>query len=230
MALREDLDRVAQAALALAEQGEELAGIVPAEPQEGERTYLCAFASGDERTWLVLDDAEAPVTDREAVRRAATIAAMCELADESAGGGELDELRDRLMTIRLTESPDGIEEAEEAALALQQVIGAPPRVAEPGYLDRVGAATRRLELRSAIRAIAVCRGDEGGHGLRRGICCGCRVSLQATARLRARGYRSESWKAFPSAATRRTSCEGSANSPNDRPSRWPMRSVSSSPR
>ena len=151
MALREDLDRVAQAALALAEQGEELARIVPAEPQEGERTYLCAFASGDERTWLVLDDAEAPVTDREAVRRAATIAAMCELADESAGGGELDELRDRLMTIRLTESPDGIEEAEEAALALQQVIGA-PRVAEPGYLDRVGAATRRLELRSAIRA------------------------------------------------------------------------------
>ena len=55
--------------VALAEEGEELAGIVPAEPQEAERTYLCAFASGDERTWLVLDDAEAPVTDREAVRR-----------------------------------------------------------------------------------------------------------------------------------------------------------------
>lgn len=146
MALRDDLDRVAQAARALAEQGEELAGIVPAEPQDGERTYLCAFASGDERTWLVLDDAEAPVIDREAVRRVASIAAMCELAEESAGGGELDELRDRLMTIRLTESPEGIEEAEEAALALQQVIGAPPRVAEPEYLDRVGAATRRLEL------------------------------------------------------------------------------------
>jgi len=146
MALLDDIDRVAQAALALAEQGEELAGIVTAEPQEGERTYLCAFSNGDERTWVVLDDAEAPVTDREAVRRAATIAAMCELADESAGGGELDELRERLMTIRLTESPEGIEEAEEAALALQQVIGAPPRVAEPGYLDRVGAATRRLEL------------------------------------------------------------------------------------
>ena len=146
MTLRDDLDRVAQTALGLAEPGDELAGIVPAEPQEGERTYLCAFASGDERTWVVFDDAGAPVIDREAVRRTATIAAMCELAEESAGGGELDELRDRLMTIRLTESPEGIEEAEEAALALQQVIGAPPRVAEPGYLDRVGAATRRLEL------------------------------------------------------------------------------------
>ena len=146
MALRDDLDRVAQAALALAEHGEELAGIVPAEPQEGERTYLCAFASAEERTWLVLDDTGAPVIDREAVRRAASIAAMCELAEESAGGGELDELRDRLVTIRLTESPDGIEEAEEAALALQRVIGSPPRLAEPAYLDRVGAATRRLEL------------------------------------------------------------------------------------
>jgi hypothetical protein len=146
MALRDDLDRVAQAALALAEHGEELTGIVPAEPREGERAYLCAFASGDERTWLVLDDTGAPVTDREAVRRTASIAAMCELAEESAGGGELDELRDRLVTIRLTESPAGIEEAEEAALVLQQVIGAPPRVASPGYLDRVGAATRRLEL------------------------------------------------------------------------------------
>jgi hypothetical protein len=146
MALRDDLDRVAQAALALAEPGEELTGILPAEPREGERAYLCAFARGDERRWLVLDDTEAPVTDREAVRRTASIAAMCELAEESAGGGELDELRDRLVTIRLTESPDGIEEAEEAALALQHVIGAPPRVANPGYLDRVGAATRRLEL------------------------------------------------------------------------------------
>jgi hypothetical protein len=146
MSLRDDLDGVAQAALALAEHGEELAGIVPAELREGERTYLCAFASGEGRTWLVLDDSEAPVTDREAVRRTATIAAMCELAEESAGGGELDELRDRLVTIRLTESPEGIEEAEDAALALQRVIGAPPRVAEPGYLDRVGAATRRLEL------------------------------------------------------------------------------------
>jgi hypothetical protein len=146
MALRDDLDRVAQAALALVEAGEELAGIVPAEPREGERTYLCGFASGEERRWLVLDDAGEPLTDREAVRRAASIAAMCELAEESAGGGELDELRDRLVTIRLTENPEGIREAEEAALALQQVIGAPPRVAEPAYLDRVGAATRRLEL------------------------------------------------------------------------------------
>ncbi len=145
MALRNDLDRAAAAAARFAERGEELAGVVPAEAAPGERTYLCAFGAGEARTWLVLGAAGEPVTKRDAVRRSASIAAMCELAEESAGGGELGELRERLVAIRLTESPLGIEEAEEAALALEQTIGSPPRLAEPSYLDRVGAATRRLE-------------------------------------------------------------------------------------
>lgn len=146
MALSDDVARAAEAAAALAGEDERVLGIVPAEPEPGERRYLIAFARGDERTWLVLDAHGAHVTAREDVRRTASIAAMCELAEESAGGGELDELRDRLVTLRLTESPPGIEEAEEAALELQRVIGSPPRVAEPAYLDRVGVATRRLEL------------------------------------------------------------------------------------
>jgi hypothetical protein len=146
MALSDDVDRAAEAAAALASDDERVLGIVPAEPEPGARRYLVAFARGEERTWLVLDAQGAPVTEREEVRRAASIAAMCELAEESAGGGELDELRDRLVTLRLTESPPGIEEAEEAALELQRVIGSPPRVAEPAFLDRVGVATRRLEL------------------------------------------------------------------------------------
>ncbi|MEP6909308.1 MAG: hypothetical protein ABI896_02610 [Actinomycetota bacterium] len=145
MGLREDLDRAAVAATRFAGAGEELTGVVPAEPEPGERTYLCAFAAGEERTWLVLDDRGEPLTSRDAVRRTVSITAMCELAEESAGGGELEELRERLVAIRLTEAPLGIEKAEEAALALEQVIGAPPRLAEPAYLDRVGAATRRLE-------------------------------------------------------------------------------------
>ena len=80
------------------------------------------------------------------MREAASIAAQCELAEETAGGGDLDELRRQLVTLRLTEAPSGIEEAEDAALALERTIGAPPRVASPSYLDAVGAATRRLEL------------------------------------------------------------------------------------
>jgi hypothetical protein len=152
VALRDDLDRVARAAAALAGPGEELAGVVAAEPGPGVRTYLCAYTRGDDRSWLVLDESGEPVTDRARVRGTASIIGLSELAEESAGGGELDELRERLVTLRLTESPPGIEEAEAAAVAAgplapdpERTIGAPPRVAEPAYLDRVGAATRRLE-------------------------------------------------------------------------------------
>ena len=145
MALRDDLERAAAAAAQLAGPGEQLEGVVPAEAEPGERTYLCAYVAGETRTWLVLDGAGQQVTSREVVRRTASITALCELAEESAGGGELEELRGQLAALRVTERPPGIEEAEEAALALEQAIGAPPRLAEPAFLDRIGAATRRLE-------------------------------------------------------------------------------------
>ena len=145
MGLREDLDRIAAAAAPYARDGEQLAGVVPSLAEPDERTYLCAFAGGDEQAWLVVDDAAEPVTSREVVRRTASIIALTELAEETAGGGDLQELREQLVAIRLTENPEGIEEAEEAALGLERAIGAPPRLAEPAFLDRVGAAARRLE-------------------------------------------------------------------------------------
>jgi hypothetical protein len=143
--LREDLDRIAASVAALAEEGEQVAGVVSAQAEPDERTYLCAFVRGDERTWLVLDDDAAVVASREVVRRTASIIALCELAEDRAGGGELQELREQLVALRMTEHPEGIEEAEEAALELERTIGAPPRLAEPAFLDRVGAAARRLE-------------------------------------------------------------------------------------
>ena len=79
------------------------------------------------------------------MRDTASIVAVCELAEETAGGGELEELRQQLVTLRMTENPAGIEEAEAAALALEQTIGAPPRIASPGRLDEVGAAAQTLE-------------------------------------------------------------------------------------
>jgi hypothetical protein len=143
--LREDLERIAVSAAGFAANGERVTGVVPARAEPDERTYLCAFDRGEERTWLVLDDEGAATTSREVVRRTASIIALCELAEERAGGGDLQELREQLVALRLTESPDGIEEAEEAALNLERAIGAPPRLAEPAFLDRVGAAARRLE-------------------------------------------------------------------------------------
>jgi hypothetical protein len=78
------------------------------------------------------------------VRDAVSIAALCELADENAGGGDLSDLRSRLVSLRLTEHVE-VDEADEAALALESVVGSPPRVATPAHLDAVGAATLRLE-------------------------------------------------------------------------------------
>ncbi len=144
MELYADLQRVAAAARQLAAVGEELAGVIATEPEAGRRVYLCAF-HGASRTWLALDDETLPVDDRARVRSAVSIAALCELAEESAGGGKLEELRAQLVSLRLTEHPEGIEEAEAAALDLERTLGAAPRLATPAYLDSVGTATRRLE-------------------------------------------------------------------------------------
>jgi hypothetical protein len=146
VALVEELERIAAAAAGHAGADERLTGVLAAEAEPGERLYLCSFEDGDGvRSWLALDPEGAPVADRAAVRDAVSIAALCELAAEAAGGGDLEELRARLVALRLSENPPGIDEAEEAALELERAIGAEPRVATPAYLDGVGAATRRLE-------------------------------------------------------------------------------------
>jgi hypothetical protein len=143
--LKDDLARIAEAAAAFAADGERVSAVLAAEPPAGGRVYLCAYSEGDRITWLALDDRGEPVTDRERVRAAASLVALAEVAEESAGGGELDELLSRLVALRLTENPEGIEEAEAALIALQRALGTPPRVATAAFLDEVGAATRRLE-------------------------------------------------------------------------------------
>jgi hypothetical protein len=133
-----------QAAAVAAASGE-VSAVLAAEPASGKRYYLVAFGEGDERKWLVLDASFEPVTDRERIREVASIVVLCELAGELAGGGQLEELRSRLAEVRMTEHPPGIEDAEDAALALERAIGAPPIVASAAYLDEVGARTRELE-------------------------------------------------------------------------------------
>ena len=141
MALREELERIAAAAAAHGE----VAGVLAAEPARGRRLYLVALGAEAERRWIVLDGEGLFVDRRDEVRDTASIVAMCELAGDLAGGGDLESLRSQLAQVRMVEQPPGIEEAEEAALALERVIGAPPRVATPWYLDEVGVATRALE-------------------------------------------------------------------------------------
>jgi hypothetical protein len=93
VALDLELRRIAEAAVAYCAEGEELAGIVPAEPAVGVRVYVCAYRDGEKASWLVLDAEGAPVEDRSLVRDAISIAALYELAEEVAEPGGEEEAR-----------------------------------------------------------------------------------------------------------------------------------------
>jgi hypothetical protein len=144
MSIAEDVGRIASAAAAFAEPGEALVGVLATETL-GRHIYLCAFESAEGHAWLALDADAEPVTEGRLVREAASLAALCEVAEESAGGGHLPELRARLAELRETDNPVGIEEAEAAAAALADTLQAEPRIASGAYLDVLGSASRRLE-------------------------------------------------------------------------------------
>jgi hypothetical protein len=145
MELGAQLEGIAARAAGHAEGQEVVAAVIPAESSLG-RVYLCAYRRrDDETTWLLLDTDGEPVVERAAVRDAASLVALVELAEDSAGGGELDELRSRLVGLRLTENPPGLEDAIAAVDELERTVGAPPRIASAEHLERVGAAVRKLE-------------------------------------------------------------------------------------
>lgn len=145
MDLSQELAAAAAAARVFAAGGEEVVAAIPAEPATGVRVYLCAFAAGEQRTWLALDRAAQPVRDRGLLRDAVSIAALCELAEDSAAGGNLDELRRRLEELARVERDELAAEALAALSVLEQALEPPPRVASAVYLDRIGSATRALE-------------------------------------------------------------------------------------
>ncbi len=86
MALSEDVSRIAAAAAAHAGPDEAVAAVLPVETAVGERVYLAAFAdAAGSQEWLALTDDGAPLTSRDRVREAASIAALVEVAEEAAG-------------------------------------------------------------------------------------------------------------------------------------------------
>ena len=145
MALTEELARVAEAAGRFASAGEEVTAVIPAEPEPGLRVYVCAYGLDEHRTWLALGADGRPVHSRAVVRAAVSIAALCEIGEEAAGGGDLADLLARLEELRQTNAPEGVEDAIAAAIELRETLRDSPRLASPAYLDAVGAATRRLE-------------------------------------------------------------------------------------
>jgi hypothetical protein len=95
--LSDELEQIAGAARAYAEDGEELAAVIPAEPAQDVRVFLCAFsAGGDERSWIALRPDGKAVLDRSLLRDAVSIAALCELAEDYADGVDAIEEPPRL--------------------------------------------------------------------------------------------------------------------------------------
>jgi hypothetical protein len=182
--LADELERIRELAAVLAGSGDVISGILAAEPAAGRRTYVCSFDDADGlRSWLALRADGTPVTRRSELRAAVSIAAMCEVAAEAAGGGEVDELVARLAELRAREAPEGIAQAEAAARELRAVLGDPPQLATPERLDAIGAAARRLEQELSPNApspfVAAMRASEGVVGeLQREIEAGYRLGLE----------------------------------------------------
>jgi hypothetical protein len=119
MSVAEDVGRIADAAAASAGPGEELAGVLAVDTL-GRRVYLCAFESAEGHAWLALGAAGEPLTDRRLVRDAASLAALCEVAEESAGAGYLDALGS---ASRRLEQALGESSASPFAAAMQAALG-----------------------------------------------------------------------------------------------------------
>jgi hypothetical protein len=137
--LAEDVERIAATASALAGGREQVVAVLPVEPADGVRVYLCAFEGSDEsKSWLALDESGSPVTDRKRVRDAASIAALVEIAEESAAVSFAEEPR--------VASPpylDSIGAARQTAEVMGALQGALPAVEE---LTRDVELHYRLEL------------------------------------------------------------------------------------
>jgi len=146
VALADDLERIRGLAAAHAGPGDVVSGALATEPAPGTRVYVCAFDDADgRRSWLAVREDGSAVASRAELRAAVSIAALCEVAADVAGGGDLDGLIAALAELREREAPEGIEDAEAAAYALKHVAGRPPVLASPARLDEIGAAARRLE-------------------------------------------------------------------------------------
>jgi hypothetical protein len=118
MALDQELRQIAEAAVVYCRDGEELVGIVPAEPSVGARVYVCAYRDGEETSWLVLAADGSPVEDRSLVRDAVSIAALYELAEEAAGTPDGEEPR-----VATPAQLDALGTSAEVVEALKQGTG-----------------------------------------------------------------------------------------------------------
>ena len=146
VSLEDELERAAEHAAAAAEEGAQVSGVLAAEADPGHRIFVCSIDGADgTRAWVAVRSDGSVVTGRPELRAAVSIAALCEVAADTAGGGDLEGLIASLADLREREAPEGIEDAEAAARQVRDVLGEPPQLSTPARLDEIGAATRHLE-------------------------------------------------------------------------------------
>jgi hypothetical protein len=148
--LAEELELAAEAAAEHAEATERVAAVMAAEPGRGSRVYVVALEREENHAYLALDGNLVPTDDRRLVRDAVTMIGLAELAEEVSGAVAADELDGLFADAERRLADAGHEDAAESAAAVRSalaelsVAAEGPRVATPGYLDRVGAAAMTL--------------------------------------------------------------------------------------
>lgn len=150
MTLADELERAAEAAARHAEPQERVAAVMAAEPGRGARVYVVALERDASHAYIALGSDLEPTGDRRLVRDAVTMIGLAELAEEVSGAVASDELGQVFAEAERRLAEAGHAEAAEAAATVRQAVArlaeaaAGPRVATPGYLDRVGAAALGL--------------------------------------------------------------------------------------
>ncbi|MEO9176289.1 MAG: hypothetical protein ABI317_12315 [Gaiellales bacterium] len=141
-----DLAGAAEAALALVDDDEQIAAVLPCAPRMHDGpVFLCALrgAESDELTgWVAVDDRGSPLRDEQLIRSVASIVALCETAEEAAGIVEIDALVAAIRTARglaldVPALAEALAACEPAALALAEGADG-NRVASDAYVDAIG--------------------------------------------------------------------------------------------
>lgn len=146
------LQGAAAVALALVDDDEEIAAVLPCDPRgNGELVYLCALRVSDAEDltgWLAIAGEQA-ITVADTVRRAASIVALCETAEEAAGVPDADALlaavqRSREQAQDVPGLASALAACEPPARAL--AVGATGvRIASDAYVDRIGRELLALD-------------------------------------------------------------------------------------
>jgi hypothetical protein len=161
MASEDQLLAAAAAAKPFATAGEEVVGVLVADPFEHGLVFLCALGppvddeeefdedAVPELGWIAVDGEGLALSDERRVQEAAMLAALCETAEEAAlvpDAADIAEAAERALALCPVDRPElrsALEAAREAALAAA-AHGAGLRIARTGYVDELAEAARAL--------------------------------------------------------------------------------------